>query len=232
MKNIFITGISSGIGKGVALYFAEMNYKVYGISRRELDYSHPNIHHQTCDILDFEASRIKITKLLGETELEIVLLNAGILGKISTLKESKIKDLENTMHTNLWAQKNLIDLFLGLNNIKTIMAISSGAAIKGTPGWSGYSLSKAALNMLIQLYASENPSIKFIALAPGLVDTNMQEYISTQIDLSKFPNFKRLKDARGTQAMPSIEDFGKLFYSKLDQILKTNSGEFIDLRNI
>ena len=86
--------------------------------------------------------------------------------------------------------------------------------------------------MLIQLYASENPAVKFIAFAPGLVDTNMQAFISSQVESSEFPNFKRLHDARGTDSMPNIEKFGELFYEKLDRILETQSGDYIDLRNL
>ena len=50
INNIFISGISSGIGKGLALHFASLGATVYGISRRALDYQHENIKHMQCDI--------------------------------------------------------------------------------------------------------------------------------------------------------------------------------------
>lgn len=224
--NVFITGISSGIGKSLALEFLNHGYHVDGISRRPLDFSHDNLTHTKADITDNDS----INNLKLKDHYDLVILNAGVLGAIQKLKDAGLAELKEVMDINLWGQKLIIDKFLSESKIKNIVAISSGAAVSGSLGWSGYSLSKAALNMLIQLYAAEEIKTKFIALAPGLVDTKMQEYISS-IDTNYYPNLKRLQEARGTQAMPSPEEFSKIFHHNLDWILSHNSGDFLDFRS-
>jgi NAD(P)-dependent dehydrogenase (short-subunit alcohol dehydrogenase family) len=230
IKSLFITGISSGIGKGLALHYAEKGSTIYGISRRELDYSHKNIHHLELDINEHESVQ-SLSSFLPK-QLDLCLLNAGILGKMTTMKDASLLELQSLMQTNLWSQKIILDHLIKHNQVSNIIAISSGAAINGNVGWSGYSLSKAALNMLIQLYAKENPNIHFTAFAPGLVDTPMQDYICTEVDTEKFPNIQRLKDARNTTSMPKPEVFSKRFEQSLEKVFRLESGSFVDMRKI
>lgn len=230
IKNIFITGISSGIGQGLALHFAKEDVQVFGISRRKLDYNHPNINHLTLDINDY--SNVPKLKDFLPPNLGLIILNAGVLGEMTTMKNASIESLQNVMQTNLWAQKNLLDNLLGHKEIEKIITLSSGASINANVGWAGYSLSKAALNILTQLYAKEYPETHFIALAPGLVDTAMQDYIFNEVSSQEFPSVQRLKDARGTKNMPSPQIFCKYFENSLEKIFTHDSGSFVDIRKI
>lgn len=227
--NIFISGTSRGIGKAIAQHYAkDSENKVFGISRSSSDLE---ISHAQLDLSETENIEKTIKDLLKDIDqLDIVFLNAGVLGKLQTMHEADLNDLKNTMDINLWAQKVLLDTLL-LKNPKLVIAISSGAAVNGNMGWSGYSLSKAALNMLVQLYASEFQATKFIALAPGLVDTQMQDTISNT-SAEKFPSLERLHQARGTEQMPSPEKFVENFIAKYQQITSIESGSFIDIRKI
>jgi NAD(P)-dependent dehydrogenase (short-subunit alcohol dehydrogenase family) len=224
--NIFITGISSGIGKALAQNYLEQGHIVDGISRRALDFKHENLTHTKVDMTDSKS----IESLGLKDHYDLVILSAGILGAIKKLQDSNLGELKRVMDINLWGQKLMIDKFLNKSKVNNIVAISSGAAVKGSLGWSGYSLSKAALNMLIQLYAAEQVDTKFIALAPGLVDTKMQEYIRS-IDADYYPNLKRLQEAHGTESMPEPDRFAQIFNDSLDWILTHESGSFIDLRS-
>jgi NAD(P)-dependent dehydrogenase (short-subunit alcohol dehydrogenase family) len=231
MENIFISGISSGIGKGLAHFYADKGVKVYGISRRDLDYNHKNIKHMRCDISELNSSD-DLSSLIDTKELDLVILNAGVLGNMTSMKDASMSDLKSTMDTNLWAQKSILDIFLKNYNVKSIFGISSGAAINGNVGWSGYSLSKAAFNMLIQLYAKENPDIHFLAFAPGLVDTAMQDYISNEVDSNEFPSVERLQQAKGTSDMPTPNQFAIKFDESLIRVSKMESGRFVDIRKL
>ena len=228
METIFISGISSGIGKSLALLYAKKNVQVFGISRRKLEYSHKNIKHMCLDIAK-ENDISKLRNFLPE-RLDLAILNAAVLGTINSMKDANLAELKDVMQINMWGQKLIIDELLK-KETSHIYAISSGAAIKGSLGWSGYSLSKAALNMLIQLYASENKKTHFIAFAPGLVDTAMQEHICEKVDLNKFENMKRLKAARGTEKMPSPEEFAIKFDQVLSKSSSLESGSYFDIRN-
>jgi NAD(P)-dependent dehydrogenase (short-subunit alcohol dehydrogenase family) len=230
IKAIFITGISSGIGKGLALHYAAKAVQVYGVSRRAIDFSHENIKHIRLDITQKDSLRDLLEFL--PKEIDLCLLNAGTLGEMSTMKDVTIDTLQSLMNTNVWSQKLILDHLIENNKVTSIMGLSSGAAINGNVGWAGYSISKAALNMLIQLYAKENPDIHFTALAPGLVDTAMQDYICEEVDANKFPSIQRLKDSRNTTNMPNPEEFAKRFDNELEAILKTESGIFVDIRKL
>lgn len=232
MKNLFISGISSGIGKGLAQFYANKGVTVFGLSRRALDYSHENIKHIQCDINNPKFLEEKIGALVGSNTLDLAILNAGVLGSMTTMKDANMDDLKSVMDTNLWSQKRLLDILIKNFKIKSIIAISSGAAINANVGWASYSLSKAALNILMQLYAKENTDIHFLAFAPGLVDTAMQKYICEEVDVEEFPNLERLKKARGTESMPSPDQFATKFDDHLSQVLSIESGSFVDIRKI
>ena len=229
---VLITGTSSGIGHGLAKHYCSQGAEVYGISRRESDIQSENFHHLSLDLLDYDAVKSEIPKFVKDVEeFDLVILNAGVLGKIQPMAKAQLSELKHTMEMNLWSQKMLLDTLLSSTSIKTVIGISSGAGVNGNLGWSGYSLSKAALNMLIQLYAQEFKQTKFYAFAPGLVDTNMQDHL-WEVSEEKYPSVKKLHDARGTQNMPKPEEFASKFEKALPELLKMDSGKFVDIRKM
>ena len=88
--------------------------------------------------------------------------------------------------------------------------------------------------MLTQLYAHEFPSTHLTALAPGLVDTAMQAFISdpSNIDIHTFPSFGRLRDQRASGAMPSAAAAAHHILAALPGFRGFDSGSFIDIRNL
>ena len=230
--NIFISGISSGIGKGLAKHFGSTGHQVYGVSRRKPKFQGSSLKHLPLDLLDYQKVTKEIPVFLKDvSNLDLVILNAGALGKIQPMAQASLEELKEVMEMNLWSQKVLLDTLLQTTQIQTVIAVSSGAAVNGNLGWSGYSLSKAALNMMIQLYAQEFPRTKFHALAPGLVDTSMQDTL-WEVSEEKFPSVKKLHDARGTENMPQPEEFAPKFEKALKVLEKMESGSFSDIRKM
>ena len=151
------------------------------------------------------------------------------------LKGASIEEIRHVMDVNVWANKVLIDvLFERLENVDQIVAISPGAAVSGSRGWNAYSLSKATLNMLIDLYSKEYASCHFCALAPGLIETGMQDYITGLPDSyqAKYPLVKILKEARGTEKMPKPMETAKIVSKSIANALKQPSGSFLDVREM
>lgn len=100
-------------------------------------------------------------------------------------------------------------------------------------GWGAYSLSKAALNNLVQLYAHELPETHVISLAPGLIDTAMQDYLCEEVDSGDFPSVQKLKAARGTEDMPGPRATAERILDLLDDLkAKHPSGSFVDIRQL
>lgn len=233
---ILITGTSSGLGFGLAHYYLENGHRVYGISRHsnnELN-RYENFSFLSQDISAFaELGKNISTFLSGEKKLDLVILNAGMLNEIKDMKDTGIDEIEKVMNVNVWANKIIIDsIFNCCDNIRQVVAISSGASVSGSRGWNAYSLSKATLNMLIKLYANEQPHTHFCALAPGLIDTNMQEYVSALPDDLDYATVAHLKKVRASGEMPTIEEAAKTNAEAIEKVRSHESGSFLDVRRM
>ena len=138
------------------------------------------------------------------------------------------------MRVNVWSNKLILDWLIRRQlPVDQIVAISSGAAVNMSYGWGAYSLSKAALNHLIRLYAHEMPATHLVALAPGLVDTAMQDYLCGAVDSIAFPSVQRLKAARGSADMPDPRSTAERILGLLGGLKTTQpSGAFIDIRQL
>lgn len=234
MRKVLITGISSGIGLGLAEKYLLDGYQVFGLSRRKCPVVNENLFHVQADLADFANIPGKMFELFeGLDKLDLVILNAGMLGSIADMADAELGSMKQIMDVNLWSNKVILDwLFKHVGQVEQVIAISSGAAVNGSRGWSGYSLSKAALNMLMMLYASERDTTHFCALAPGLVDTAMQDYLCAQPETEKFSSLARIQNSRGTEAMPTPEELAKKLPTIIEQLKNFDSGCFKDIRQL
>lgn len=231
--NILITGVSSGIGHGLAKQYLSQGKTVFGLSRRtprDLE----GLKFRALDLARYADVAPAIADLIPRgTVLDLVLLNAGVLGEIKDLAKCSPDELREVMEINVWSCKAVLDA-LWAHGVTTpeVVAISSGAAVKGHRGWGAYAVSKAALNMLMQVYAVERPDVHFLALAPGLVDTGMQEYMRTLPDTPEYASVKRLKEAHGTPSMPDPTTFAKRLVELIPALKAQPTGSFVDVRNL
>ena len=188
------------------------------------------------DLSGLKEIRSKVRDFLkNESAMDLVILNAGILNDIRDLKDTDIEEIKKVMDVNVWANKALIDiLFEQLDSIHQVVAISSGAAVSGTRGWNAYALSKATLNMLIDLYSREHLQTHFCALAPGLIETGMQDYLNKLPEAyeKKFPMVKKLKEARGTDNMPKPKEAAVIVANAIQIVTDHENGSFLDVRNM
>lgn len=234
-KTFLITGVSRGLGHGLAHACLKRGDHVLGLGRNSADdlESQPGFQFAQADIAnESECTAALNTLLQNGTPLDCVILNAGVLGPIADMRDQSLDTMKEVLEVNLWANKILLNLLLERNLfIKQIVAISSGASVNGNRGWGGYSISKAALNMLVKLYANEREDIHFSALAPGLVDTGMQQQIRTLPDDTPFPSVNKLKQACGTAAMPDPATAGHSILEAIDRLPSLiDSGTFVDVR--
>lgn len=234
-QTILITGTSSGLGHGLAQNFLAQGASVYGSSRREpSDLVRAGLQYLPLDLADASKARPAMEKFIaGVSRFDLVVLNAAKLGEIRDMADTPLDDLRETMEINVWANKWLLDtLFASSRAIKQVVAISSGASRSGSRGWNGYSLSKATLNMLVKLYAGERPETHFTALAPGLVETEMQDYLTNLPEDDRFKPLEILKAAKGTDKMPDAETCARQLIDTFPKLLEHPSGEFADIRKM
>ena len=233
-NSVFITGNSSGIGLALTGEYLARGYQVYGVSRRGCPLQDDALNDAQCDLADFDTVPPALQSLLGDVmSLDLVVLNAGVLGDIRELHATPMADIRCVMDINLWANKAVMDWLHDSDiRIGQIVFMSSGAAVNGNKGWNGYALSKAALNMMAQLYVHEFPDTHIAAFAPGLVHTRMQDDIRDHVDSTRFPSTQVLKDAIGTGLMPEPREAGRLLADAFARLPAWPSGSFLDIRSM
>lgn len=227
-KNILITGCSSGLGLALTNFYLDSGFTVYGISRSKVDIKHENFNFKAFDLSKVENIKENLTSFIDEIkEIETVFLNAGTLGEIKEMSNLTVDEIKKVLDLNVFANKELLDI-LSKSKVSNIIALSSGAAIKGSKGWGAYSLSKTSLNMLINLYSKEMLNTKLLAVAPGVIETPMTDIIRFEVDDKIFTSAKVLKEGEIQQA----PDAAKRLYKMIKRIDEFESGTFIDVRNI
>ena len=231
MSNILITGTSSGLGKALAKTYSETGYEIYGLSRTKSN----EYNHVECDLEKVYDISYKLSTLLKDVkQIDVIYLNAGVLGDIDYLNKIKLHDIETSFTINTWANKVIIDYMIENNiEVKQVVAISSGASQETYTGWGAYSISKAGLNMMMKVYAEENPETHFLSLSPGPVNTSMQDFINENIDGDKFEWKKKFTDMKENNTLPSANSVATDIYMVLPTLQKDfKSGSFVDLRKL
>lgn len=176
---VYVTGVSRGLGKAVAEKFLKEGYSVVGIGRSS-DIHHVNYTFLVCDLsLQSDIDNIQF----DATSEEVILINnAGQIGNIQRISDQKEPDFEEVMRVNTLAPMYLSwSCLQQVNGAIKIVNVSSGAATRAIPGWATYCASKAALDRFsetIQLEEKEKGrDVKVWSVAPGVIDTAMQEKI-------------------------------------------------------
>lgn len=147
-------------------------------------------------------------------QIDSIVANAGVLDPVGAINATSIDDWKKLYDVNLFSIVQLIQLSLPeLKRTKgNIVAVSSGAANKAYSGWYAYGSSKAALNHLIFSLAQEEPLIQAISIAPGVVDTEMQQDIREKFgsNMSK-EGLQRFIDLHEKKQLVPPEEPGRVF---------------------
>lgn len=234
--HILITGTSSGIGHGLTQEYLARGAKVWGISRRITDdlIKEANYHHIQLDLTNHKAVIEKLPDFIDDSKrFDMVILNAGILGPVKWMSEVDTEAMQRVMDVNVWSNKVLLDLLFSLGkDIRQVVGMSTKASLRSTPGWGPYAVSKAALNMLMNVYAKEHNETHFIAFAPGLVDSEIQETIWNIKETDKYPAVEKLQQARYTEDMPDSRAAASKLIWGMEKARELESGSFADVREM
>ena len=246
MQDVFlITGASKGLGRSLALSIAESGGVVIALARESLELESVEVELKkiskeslavVCDLADSsQISRTAemITSSFGH--LSGIIHNAGIINPIGNMLDVEREGWEKTIQVNLLGVQDLtrsLESIIGGENHTRITTISSGAAQRSLHGWSAYCVSKAGLDMWTKCMAEEgeNANISAIAIAPGIVDTGMQQEIR-QADESSFPLLQNFKDYYRNGELSKPDDVAiKLLPYCLGKL--GMNGDRLDVRNL
>ena len=192
-KVVLITGATGGIGEALSIKCAQLGATVIisGKSIQNLEALHTKICAQGCiepliypaDLegaskSDFEALASTIKERFGH--LDGLILNAAILGDLTPLDGYSQAKWNQVIKINVTSQflmtQCLIPVLKKASSASVIFSSSSVGRI-GKAYWGAYSISKFAIEALVQIWASEHEnvsSIRFNAVNPGATQTKMR----------------------------------------------------------
>ncbi len=182
-----VTGASSGIGKEIALYLAELGYDLVIVARstdklKALSSEIKNVNVQviTAD-LSREQGAIDLYEQLKGKNIDFLVNNAGF-GVYGDFGETSLDRELELIHTNILAVHILTKLFLK-DMVKRdkgyILNVGSAAGFFAGPNFSSYYASKNYVVKLTEALYEElkrkKSNVKISVLCPGPVKTNFNK---------------------------------------------------------
>jgi NAD(P)-dependent dehydrogenase (short-subunit alcohol dehydrogenase family) len=191
-RSALVTGASRGLGRALAERLAKAGARVVLVARSapELEQAAAAIRAQggEAHALPGDVSRKEdvhaiagaAAALVGPVDL--LIHNASALGPtpLRLLLDTECEDLQAVLETNLVGPFRLSKAIAGsmaLRRSGTIVHVSSDASVNAYERWGAYSISKAALDHLSRLWATElrERGVRVLAVDPGEMDTVMHE---------------------------------------------------------
>lgn len=184
---VVITGASSGLGAGMAEWFAGQGADLGLCARRTPHAPNDRTVSRSVDVTDkaaLEMFAADVNSSLGPIDLWIN--NAGVIEPVVAQRDLELVDFEANLAVNVGGVLNGTQAFL--DTLRTtghrgaLVNISSGLARKGRAGLTAYCAAKAAVDRLTEVVAIEEAGLitRALAVAPGVVETGMQASLRTQ----------------------------------------------------
>lgn len=230
-----VTGASRGIGYATAKALAAEGAHVIAVARtvgglEDLDDEIKALGGSATlvpvDLKDFDAlDRLGASIFERWGKLDILIANAGVLGKLTPVGHIKPKDWEETFAVNVTANWRLIrslDLLLRQSDAGQALFLTSGAAHKARAYWALYASTKAALEALVATYANETVSsaLKVNMLNPGPIRTAMRAKAMPGEDPATLPQPADLARHIPALVAPGQTESGVIFDFKDGVIVK------------
>ncbi|WP_066569989.1 SDR family NAD(P)-dependent oxidoreductase [Snodgrassella sp. CFCC 13594] len=215
---VIITGHSKGLGKALAEHYLQQSHcAVWGISRQKWPISSAQLHQTALDLADsgqlMAFLKTKAWQRSIQSATSVVLINnAGSVVPNAILGQQDDMAISQAVALNVTAPLLLSNALMALMKPTQdfrIAHISSGAARKTYPGWSVYGSTKAALDQHAAVVAAEGHiGVRIASIAPGVVDTGMQETIRDS-DHTSFPLRQQFVDLHHHGLLQSSEATAK-----------------------
>ena len=220
MKNIWITGASSGIGRALAIKFAEKGWQVAASARREdllnkIAESNENISSFPLDVTDSEKCKEIFEHIKNKLQsIDICFFSTGTWDPKKE-KDIDVDQMKKVMNVNFFGTLNCIkavEEYFREKNSGHISIVSSIAGYRGLPNSTGYGASKAALNNLAEsLYFDfGRNNVRVSLISPGFIKTQMTDKNQFKMPFLKTAEYAANKIYNGLINGSSFEiDFPK-----------------------
>ena len=180
--NIFITGISSGIGKSLAIELVKLKHNVWGIARNiealrllETELGSKNLFITQCDLENTEDMKLVFDQMKKNDFLpDVIVLNAAV-NTVNT-DDFDLDEYRKSININLYGSLFWVEQFINeflKRGSGQFIAISSTSAFRKGPGGASYSASKAALSITFRRLRTQfmETGVKFSTVYFGPINT-------------------------------------------------------------
>lgn len=193
MDTALITGASRGLGLALARELAQRGWRLVVDARggEALERARAELAARTevvaiaGDVAD-PTHRAALIDAAGP-RIDLLVNNASLLGPSPQprLADYPLDVLERVYRVNVLAPLALVQA--ALPGLRTVLNVTSDAAVEPYAGWGGYGSSKAALDHLTRILAAEHPELRVLAVDPGDMSTQMQQEAFPDEDVSDRP---------------------------------------------
>ncbi len=195
-KTAIITGATRGIGKGIALAFADHGANVaftFASSEAQAKEIEKLLQEKgvkakayKSNAADFEASQQLVADVLNDFgTVDILVNNAGITrdNLLMRMDEQAWNDVIDTNLKSVFNMTKAVQRTMLKNRAGSIINISSVVGVKGNAGQANYAASKAGIIGFSKSVALElgSRNIRCNAVAPGFIETEMTAKLDPQV---------------------------------------------------
>ena len=198
-KTIWITGGSTGIGKALAIKFANEGWNVAISARREnllkeISGMYENIHSFPLDVTDKNRCNEVFNDIKNKfNEVDICFFSTGTWNPKKE-KDIDVEQIEDVFKVNFFGTVNSIkavEKYFKDKKSGIITIVSSIAGYRGLPNSTGYGPSKSALNNLTEsLYFDfKRFGVRVCLVSPGFIKTPMTDKNDFKMPFLKTPEY-------------------------------------------
>ena len=188
-----VTGSSRGLGLALTRALVERGWRIVVDARDEetlrREWGYPPHDVVIAGDISDPAHRDALLEAAGPS-IDLVVNNASTLGPspMPALADYPLEELRRVYEVNVLAPLALVQVALPrLAPRAVVVSITSDAAVEPYEGWGGYGSSKAALEQLTAILATEHPQLRVYTVDPGDMRTQMHQDAFPGEDISDRP---------------------------------------------
>jgi NAD(P)-dependent dehydrogenase (short-subunit alcohol dehydrogenase family) len=237
---VLISGCSTGIGRALAVEFADRNWRVFATARKQAavnDLKSMKMETAALDVTDEKSITACVDYVISKAgRIDMLVNNAGLL-LIGPLVELENSELRHQFETNVIGlaalTKAVVPHMIGIRSGK-IVNISSVSGVLPTPFAGAYCSTKAAVTAFSESLRMElKPfGIQVVTVQPGGIKSNLSDNADKELERFKKTPYGPIQEfivarANASQENATLaEDFAKKL---VDKLIKEKTPKFIRL---
>lgn len=235
---VWISGASSGLGQALARTVPWPDARIISISRGRPEGAVEHLQADLADPATWPSVGASFRQELdGFTGEHVVFVHAaGTTDPIGFTAEVDSEAYARNVVLNSAVPQVLGQLFLAAaapqHSRRHLIMITSGAATSVYPGWSSYGAGKAAVDQWVRDAGAEQDErggVQVLAIAPGTVDTGMQEQLRNTQE-TDFPYRQKFVDLHRQGKLSDPRQVADRIWALTDNGF--DNGSVIDLRKL